>query len=97
MGFRSSASIAALLAAVGVVLVTAFAFTWVFVTLGLVADSPHAAEGMAMLVLPIAFVPVASMPGWMQALAQHQPLTHLVNATRAFAIGDAEAVLGHSA
>jgi ABC-2 type transport system permease protein len=102
VGFRSSASLAELLAAVGLCLVAAFAFTWVFVTLGLVAGSPHAAQGMALLVFPIAFVssafvPVESMPGWMQAFAEHQPLTHLVNATRAFAVGESEAVLGHSA
>ncbi len=102
VGFRTSASLAELLAAVGLCLVAAFAFSWVFVALGLVAGSPHAAQGMALLVFPIAFVssafvPVESMPGWMQAFAEHQPLTHLVNATRAFAIGDAEAVLGHSA
>jgi ABC-2 type transport system permease protein len=101
MGFRTSAPIADLLAAVGLCLVAAFAFTWVFVTLGLVAGSAHAAQGLAMLVFPFtfvssAFVPVASMPGWMQAFAAHQPLTQLVNATRAFSLGDrAEAVLGH--
>jgi len=38
------------------------------------------------------------MPGWMQAFAQNQPLTQLVNATRGFTLGHrSELVLGHSA
>ena len=42
--------------------------------------------------------PVESMPGWMQGFAENQPLTQIVNATRAFTLGDkAEAVLGHPA
>ncbi len=34
-----------------------------------------------------AFVPVATMPGWMQAFANHQPVTYVVNAMRALALG----------
>jgi len=34
-----------------------------------------------------AFVPVISMPGWLQAFANNQPVTHVVNAMRALAIG----------
>jgi hypothetical protein len=38
------------------------------------------------------------MPGWMQSFAQNQPLTQIVNATRAYSLGDkAERVLGHGA
>jgi ABC transporter DrrB family efflux protein len=34
-----------------------------------------------------AFVPIDSMPGWMQAFAENQPVTHVVNAMRALALG----------
>ncbi len=34
-----------------------------------------------------AFVPIASMPGWLQAFADNQPITHVVNAMRALALG----------
>jgi ABC-2 type transport system permease protein/oleandomycin transport system permease protein len=38
------------------------------------------------------------MPGWLQAFAEHQPVTVMVDAVRALALGDsAEAVLGHGA
>jgi ABC transporter DrrB family efflux protein len=103
VGFRTSAPIADLLAAVGLCLVAAFAFTWLFVTLGLLAGNPQAAQGMALLVFPFtfvssAFVPVESMPGWMQAFARNQPLTQLVNAIRAFTLSDkAQGILGHGA
>ena len=80
VGFRSSASILALLGAVALCLLGAFAFTWLFVLLGILAGNPQAAQGMGMLVFPFtfvssAFVPVESMPGWMQSFAS-QPAPH---------------------
>ena len=45
-----------------------------------------------------AFVAVSSMPGWLQAFADHQPLTYMVDAVRALTLGpEAHAVLGHPA
>jgi ABC-2 type transport system permease protein len=76
---------------------------WLFVTIGLVAGNAQAAEGMSLLVFPLtfvssAYVPVGSMPGWLQAFARHQPITAMVDAVRALCLGDrATAVLGHSA
>ncbi len=103
VGFRTSAPLGGLLLAVALCLFAAFAFTWMFVLLGILAGTPQAAQGVGLLVFPFtfvssAFVPVQSMPGWMQAFARNQPLTELVNATRAFTLGDkAQQVLGHSA
>jgi ABC-2 type transport system permease protein/oleandomycin transport system permease protein len=34
-----------------------------------------------------AFVPIQSMPGWLQAFANHQPVTYVVNTMRALALG----------
>jgi ABC-2 type transport system permease protein/oleandomycin transport system permease protein len=34
-----------------------------------------------------AFVPVATMPGWLRAFAVNQPITHVINALRSFALG----------
>jgi ABC transporter DrrB family efflux protein len=103
MGFRTSAPFGSLLLAVALCIFAAFAFTWMFVLLGLLAGNPQAAQGMGLLVFPFtfvssAFVPVESMPGWMQAFARNQPLTLIVNATRGFSLGDdAQRVLGHPA
>jgi ABC-2 type transport system permease protein len=103
MGFRTSAPLSSLLLAIVLCVFAAFAFTWMFVLLGILAGNPQAAQGMGLLVFPFtfvssAFVPVESMPGWMQSFANNQPLTQIVNATRAYSLGDrAEQVLGHPA
>jgi ABC-2 type transport system permease protein/oleandomycin transport system permease protein len=34
-----------------------------------------------------AFVPIASMPGWLQAFAHNQPVTHVIDAMRDLALG----------
>jgi ABC-type multidrug transport system permease subunit len=44
-----------------------------------------------------AFVPVSSMPGWLQPFAEHQPVTPMVNAVRGLAGGpQAQALLDHT-
>ncbi|HTR79619.1 MAG TPA: ABC transporter permease [Gemmatimonadaceae bacterium] len=101
VGFQLHGSAVEGLAAFGLVIVFGFAFEWVFVTMGLFAGNAQAAQGMGMIVFPFAFissayVPVASMPGWLQAFAAHQPLTYMVDSVRALTLGpDAEGLLGH--
>jgi ABC-2 type transport system permease protein len=101
VGFRIHGSILDALAAFGLLLVLGFAFEWVFITLGLFAGSAQAAQGLALMVFPLtfvssAYVPVESMPGWLQAVASHQPITVMVDAVRALSQGPAaEALLGH--
>jgi ABC-type multidrug transport system permease subunit len=103
VGFRLHGSAIEGLAAFGLVVVFGFAFEWVFITLGLLAGNAQAAQGMGMIVFPFAFissayVPVASMPGWLQVFAKHQPLTYMVDSARALTLGPhAHALLGHPA
>jgi ABC-2 type transport system permease protein len=103
VGFRVHGSVADTLAAFALLVVFGFAFEWLFVTLGLVAGTPQAAQGLALLVFPLtfvssAYVPVETMPGWMQAFAEHQPITVMVDAVRVLTQGPAaEALLGHDA
>ena len=103
VGFRPDGSAAGDLAALGLCIVFGFAFEWVFLVVGLLAGTPQAAQGLAFLVFPLtfvssAYVPVSSMPGWLQAFAQHQPITYMVNAVRALTLGPASAEqLGHTA
>ncbi len=102
-GFRFHGSAIDALAAVVLCLVYGAAFTWPFILMGLVAGTAQAAQGLSMLVFPFvfvssAYVPVESMPGWMQPVAEHQPVTYMVNSVRALSLGgDAEGVFGHSA
>ena len=101
VGFRIHGSVADALAALGLLVVFGFAFEWLFITLGLFAGNAQAAQGMALLVFPLtfvssAYVPVQSMPGWLQAVAEHQPITVMVDAVRALTQGPAAAaLLGH--
>ena len=102
VGFRIHGSVGQALAAFALCVVYGFAFTWLFVLIGLVAGNAQAAQGMSLLVFPLtfvssAYVPVDSMPGWLQPVAEHQPLTIMTNAVRSLALGDpALAGLDHS-
>ncbi|HUI47305.1 MAG TPA: ABC transporter permease [Acidimicrobiia bacterium] len=96
VGFRLHASALDGLAAFGLCIVAAYAFSWVFIYIGLMAGTAQAAQGISLLVFPFtfvssAFVPVSSMPGWMQPFAEHQPITVMVNAVRSLVLGSGAA------
>jgi ABC-2 type transport system permease protein len=103
VGFRLHGSVAAALGAFGLCIVYGFAFEWIFVLAGMAAANAQAAQGISFLVFPLtfvssAYVPVASMPGWLQAFAAHQPITYMVDAVRALTLGPAgHALYGHPA
>ena len=87
VGFRVSGTTADALAALGLTILYGFAFVWMFIAMGLAAGSPQAAQGLSFLVFPLSFVssayvPVSTMPGWMQAFANNQPMTQMVNTVR---------------
>jgi ABC transporter DrrB family efflux protein len=96
VGFRIHGSVVEALAAFGLAVVFGFAFVWVFIVMGLTAGSAQAAQGMSLLVFPLtfvssAYVPVESMPGRLQPVAEHQPITAMVNAVRSLVLGGADA------
>jgi len=102
VGFRPAGSTGDSLIALGLCVVFGFAFTWLFILIGLVAGSAQAAQGMSLLVFPLtfvssAYVPVDSMPGWLQWFAEHQPITAMVDAVRAWVVADPVATFGESA
>jgi ABC transporter DrrB family efflux protein len=93
VGFRFHGSVGEALVAYGLCVVFGFAFVWLFVCMGLLAGNAQAAQGMSVLVFPLtfvssAYVPVATMPGWMQPIANNQPITMMANAVRSLALGD---------
>jgi ABC transporter DrrB family efflux protein len=102
VGFRIHGSPTEALAAFGLLVVFGFAFEWMFLALGMLAGGAQAAQGLALLVFPLvfvssAYVPVGSMPGWLQAVAEHQPITVMVDAVRSLTLGDAaEAMFAHT-
>jgi ABC-2 type transport system permease protein len=87
IGFRPHASLAQWLAAAGILLAFMVAISWFAAALGLLAGEPEAAAGFSFFVsfLPYpssAFVPVGTMPSWLRGLANHQPLTPIIESVR---------------
>lgn len=92
IGFRLGGSVANGILAFVLIVVFAFAFEWVFITLGMYAGNAQAAQGMSLMLVPFtfvssAFVPVISMPGVLRAVARNQPVTFMVDAVRRLVLG----------
>lgn len=92
IGFRPSASAIEWLIALALVSLWILAITTLFAFVGLVSGSPEAANGygFGLLFLPYlssAFVPVSTMPAWLQPVAAHQPITPLTESLRALLMG----------
>ncbi|HZA85251.1 MAG TPA: ABC transporter permease, partial [Acidimicrobiales bacterium] len=66
-----------------------YAFSWIQALIGLSAGSVEAANSAGFIwMFPLtfvssAFVPVETMPGWLQPIATNNPFTIVTNATRA--------------
>ena len=92
LGFRPDADALHWLGAAGVLLAFVLALSWLAAVVGLIARSPEAANGATFVVafLPYAssaFVPVSTMPHWIQGFAAHQPITPVVETVRALLVG----------
>jgi ABC-2 type transport system permease protein len=93
VGFRVHTNAVAFLGAMLLILLFGYAFAWIFATVGLVVGDAETAQAasfpvMAPLVFAsTAFVPLESMPGWLQAFAEHQPVSVTVEAVRALVLG----------
>jgi ABC-2 type transport system permease protein len=87
IGFRPQADLLQWLAAIGVLVLFVFAFSWVSAAVGLLARSAEAANGFSFFVtfLPYpssAFVPIATMPAWIHGFAENQPFTPVIESVR---------------
>jgi ABC-2 type transport system permease protein len=94
MGFRADTGPVRWAAAAGLLVLLAFALTWLAVALGMVAGSPETASNLP---LPLAFlpflgsgfVPTGSMPTGLREFAEHQPFTAVIDTVRALLLGGA--------
>jgi ABC-2 type transport system permease protein len=96
-GFRLVGGITHGLEALGLCLLYGIAFTFVFTVIGLIAPNGQAAQGISMIAFILAFfsntyVPVSTMPGWLQPFAAHQPVTPMVEAVRSTLVGSSHDV-----
>lgn len=93
IGFRATdASALEWLAAFGLLTLFALALTWIAVGMGLISPNAEAASNNAtpLILLPLlssAFVPIGSMPGWFQPIAEYQPFTPAIETLRGLLLG----------
>ncbi|MEU7583451.1 ABC transporter permease [Streptomyces sp. NPDC041068] len=93
IGFRATdATPLEWLAAFGLLALVALALTWVSVGMGLISPNAEAASNNALplIILPFissAFVPLDTMPGWFQPIAEYQPFTPAIETLRGLLLG----------
>jgi ABC transporter DrrB family efflux protein len=97
IGFRFTEGPIAALGAVLVVAVFGYALSWVFVYVAMAVPGAEAAQSAGFVaVFPLVFassifVPIETMPGWLQAFAAYSPVTAAADAARALSVGGAVA------
>jgi len=93
VGFRIGTNVAEYIAGALLILGFSYALSWGAAVIGLTATNSETAQLMGFpILLPLtfassAFVPISSMPGWLQAFAEHQPVTIVINAARSLMVG----------
>jgi ABC-2 type transport system permease protein/oleandomycin transport system permease protein len=93
IGFRFHEGMASAVASILVVSCFGFALSWIFAYVGLIAKGPEAAQSAGFIaIFPLVFassifVPVSTMPDWLQSFAEVSPVTVTADAARALAIG----------
>ncbi|MFD7295977.1 ABC transporter permease [Streptomyces sp. NPDC059897] len=94
MGFRPDGGVLGVLAAIAVLLVFSFAFSWIWTMFGLLLRTEKSVMGVSMMVIfPLTFlsdifVKPETMPGWLQAFVNNNPVTHVASAVRGLMDGD---------
>lgn len=88
VGFRPEGTVLDWVIGLGILLLFAFAFSWIGVTIGMLVGTPEAVQAaLFVFVFPLtfassAFVPVETMPSWLQPFAEHQPLSVIIDMLR---------------
>ena len=92
VGFRPTADLWGWLGAIGIIALWILAITYLFAAIGLAAGSPEGASGYGFILLFLpylssAFVPIATMPTWLQPIATYQPVTPIIETIRGLLMG----------
>jgi len=88
IGYRPDGGVLGVLGAIVLAIFTGWSMAWIFTWIGTIAKSARAVQGMSMMILfPLtflsnAFVPVDTLPGWLETFVKVNPVSHLVSATR---------------
>jgi ABC transporter DrrB family efflux protein len=104
VGFRFESGVPRAIACIAVVSAFGLALSWIFALVALTVRGSEAAQSAGFVVIfPLVFassvfVPVASMPGWLQAFAKVSPVSLTANAARSYALyGGLPGSLGYAA
>jgi len=103
VGFEFTNGVAGPVLAVGLLLAWGFVFSWVGAFLGLSLSSPETVQAASFpIIFPLVFassifVPVETMPGWLQAFVEVNPITLVTDSVRALALGEPFDLLPHLA
>jgi ABC transporter DrrB family efflux protein len=103
VGFRFTGGAGGALASVIVVAAFGFALSWIFAFVALTVPGAEAAQSAGFVVVfPLVFassvfVPVATFPGWLQAIAKVSPVTLTANTARSLALTGTPTSLGPTA
>jgi ABC-2 type transport system permease protein/oleandomycin transport system permease protein len=93
VGFSPKGGILEILAAIGILLLLGFAFSWIGATIGLAVRNVEAVQSAGLIWLfPLifassAFVPTSTMPSGLRAFANVQPITKITDAARGWFLG----------
>jgi ABC-2 type transport system permease protein len=93
LGYRPEAGAVGVVAAAALVIAFSFGLSWVFTTIGLLMRAPNAVMNTGFMALfPLTFlsnvfVAPDTLPGWLEAFVDVNPISHLVTATRALMDG----------
>ena len=88
IGYRPAAGLGGVVAAGLLTIAVAWSISWIFALIGVVARSASSVQAIAFIfIFPLsflsnAFVPIKTLPGWMQAFVKVNPISHLVSAAR---------------
>jgi ABC-2 type transport system permease protein len=97
LGFRPDGGVGGVLLGIALLVVFSFAFSWIWTMFGLLLRSEKSVMGVSMMVLfPLTFlsnvfVEPDTMPGWLRAFVEVNPITRLVAATRGLMQGNPDA------
>ncbi|GAA1916283.1 ABC transporter permease [Microbacterium aoyamense] len=92
IGFRPTANVGEWIAAAGLIALYILTITYLFAAIGLAAGTPEAATGYGFIILFLpylssAFVPVSTMPTWLQWISENQPITPIIETIRGLLMG----------
>ena len=88
MGYRPGGGVVGVFAGWLLTIIAGWSLAWIFTYLGTKARSAQAVQGISMMIMfPLtflsnAFVPADTLPGWLEAFVNINPVSHVVTAVR---------------